>query len=287
MHPNAPDISHHPLRAARQELHTLALLGIPWAHLAPHTGIAHATQTPTTTIESKPIHKPEPKSDSKPEPRPPATLAPPSTPAAATAPPHRPRPTAAAGDKHQCLTELRDRYERESIVAQRITGWNNIVFADGDPDAHLMFIGEAPGEDEDMQGLPFVGRAGKKLNEMIRAMGYARDSVYIANILKVRPPNNRTPTAEEAELDGPFLLEQIAIVQPRVIVTLGKPAAHYLLRESRSMGQLRGTWHEYNGIPLMPTYHPAYLLRAYTPENRQKVWSDLQQVVAKLQSFAQ
>jgi len=286
MNHTTPRAPHQTLRMARQELRTLTLLGIPWAHLAPQevtAGVAvedspprreptpRTPPAPTTTIEPKPAPRPAPRptpaTATKPAAHPPLTLSP------------------ATGEKHERLAELRERYERESLVAQRITGWNNIVFADGDPDAQLMFIGEAPGEDEDIQGLPFVGRAGKKLNDMIRAMGYARESVYIANILKVRPPNNRTPTAEEAELDGPFLLEQIGIVRPRVIVTLGKPAAHYLLRETRPMGQLRGTWHEHNGIPVMPTYHPAFLLRAYTPENRQKVWSDLQQVVTKLQSL--
>jgi len=188
------------------------------------------------------------------------------------------------------LEELRERYERESIVAKTITGWNNVVFSDGSPDAALMFIGEAPGADEDATGVPFVGRAGQKLTEMIGAMKLDREAegsrgVYIANVLKVRPPNNRTPTPEEAMHDGAFLEEQIAIVQPRVIVSLGKPAAHFLLRTSDSMGSLRGVWHEYRGIPVMPTYHPAYLLRAYTPENRRRVWSDLQQAMMKLREL--
>jgi DNA polymerase len=161
-------------------------------------------------------------------------------------------------------------------------GWNNIVFGDGDPGARLMFIGEAPGADEDEQGIPFVGRAGKKLTEMIIAMGYSRETVYIANILKVRPPNNRTPTIDEAAQEGPYLIEQIRIIQPEVIVTLGKPAANFLLGNREAMGAMRGTWHDCMGIPLMPTYHPAYLLRAYTPDNRQKVWSDLQQVIDRL-----
>ncbi len=182
------------------------------------------------------------------------------------------------------------RYERESVVAKTITGWTNIVFSDGCPDAALMFIGEAPGADEDATGVPFVGRAGQKLTEMIGAMKLDRAArgsrgVYITNVLKVRPPNNRTPTPEEAMHDGGFLEEQIAIVEPKVIVTLGKPAAHFLLRTSDSMGSLRGVWHQYQGIPVMPTYHPAYLLRAYTPENRRRVWSDLQQAMMKLREL--
>lgn len=153
-----------------------------------------------------------------------------------------------------------------------------------------MFVGEAPGADEDASGIPFVGRAGQKLNEMISAMNLDRSAhgargVYIANVLKVRPPNNRTPTPEEAMLDGVYLEEQIRIVRPSVIVTLGKPAVNYLLRSTESMGSLRGVWHEYEGIPLMPTYHPAYLLRAYTPENRRRVWSDLQAAMTKLRDL--
>lgn len=189
---------------------------------------------------------------------------------------------AAEGGKAARLNTLRERYERESPLVTSMPGWNNIVFGDGSPDADLMFIGEAPGADEDAQGIPFVGRAGKKLNEMIIAMGLRREDVYIANVLKVRPPNNRTPTPDEAAADGPFLVEQVDIIQPRVIVTLGKPAANFLLENNASMGSMRGRWHEFRGVPLMPTYHPAYLLRAYTPENRKKVWSDLQAALAKL-----
>lgn len=184
--------------------------------------------------------------------------------------------------KAAALAKLRARYEKESVVAKQMPGWNNIVFGDGDPDARLMFVGEAPGAEEDKRGIPFVGRAGQKLNEMIKAMGLTRESVYIANILKVRPPDNRTPTPEEAELDGPFLKEQIAIIQPRVIVTLGKPAAQYLLQSRESMSSLRGRWFEFQSIPVMPTFHPAYLLRAYTDENRRKVWSDLKQAMSRL-----
>lgn len=188
----------------------------------------------------------------------------------------------AGGSKAEMLAELRERYEREAVVPRMIEGWNRIVFSDGSADAELMFIGEAPGADEDAQGVPFVGRAGQKLTEMIIAMGLKREDVYIANVLKVRPPGNRTPTPEEAALDGPYLVEQIRIVCPRVIVTLGLPAARFLLNSMESMGAMRGRWHEFEGIAVMPTYHPAYLLRAYTPENRKKVWSDLQMAMGRL-----
>lgn len=188
----------------------------------------------------------------------------------------------AGGSKAEMLAELRERYEHEAVVPRMIEGWNRIVFSDGSADAELMFIGEAPGADEDAQGVPFVGRAGQKLTEMILAMGLKREDVYIANVLKVRPPGNRTPTPEEASLDGPYLVEQIRIVRPRVIVTLGLPAARFLLNSMESMGAMRGRWHEFEGIAVMPTYHPAYLLRAYTPENRKKVWSDLQMAMGRL-----
>ena len=186
-------------------------------------------------------------------------------------------------DKSAALAALLERYRTSTdTAAQLIEGWTNIVFHDGDPDAALMFIGEAPGADEDASGVPFVGRAGQKLNEMIRAMGLSRESVYIANVLKVRPPNNRDPSAHEKMADGPYLREQIRIVRPRAIVTLGRPASTFVLGRDASMGSLRGRWSEYEGAPVMPTYHPAYLLRSYTPENRQRVWSDLQQVMVRL-----
>jgi DNA polymerase len=145
-----------------------------------------------------------------------------------------------------------------------------------------MFVGEAPGAEEDKQGRPFVGRSGQLLEKMINAMGLAREDVYIANVLKCRPPDNRTPTPGEAMLCGPYLREQIRIIQPSVIVTLGKPAAQLLLDTKEAMGKLRGRWFEYEGIPLMPTFHPAYLLRQYTQENRAKVWSDLQQAMGRI-----
>ena len=184
--------------------------------------------------------------------------------------------------KQRELDELRTRYERESPLVTEIHGWTNIVFGIGDPDARLMFVGEAPGADEDAQGEPFVGRSGQLLTKMIEAMGLSRETVYIANVLKVRPPGNRTPTLDEASKDGPFLIEQIRIIEPEVIVTLGKPAANLLLGNSEAMGKMRGRWREYAGVPLMPTYHPAFLLRSYTEENRRKVWSDLTMAMDRL-----
>lgn len=203
-------------------------------------------------------------------------------PVSARAPIEQPIPGDARADKQRRLDELRARYERESPLVTEMPGWTNIVFGVGDPDARLMFVGEAPGADEDAQGIPFVGRSGQLLTKMIEAMGLSRETVYIANVLKVRPPENRTPTLDEAGKDGPFLLEQIRIIEPEIIVTLGKPAANLLLGNSEAMGRMRGRWHEYAGVPLMPTYHPAFLLRSYTEENRRKVWADLSMAVERL-----
>lgn len=154
---------------------------------------------------------------------------------------------------------------------------HNIVFGVGAPKAELVFVGEGPGEEEDRQGIPFVGAAGQLLSKMIGAMGFSRDQVYICNVVKCRPPNNRNPEPDEITACEPFLQAQLATVQPKVIVTLGKFAAQTLLRDSTSITRLRGNWREYCGIKLMPTFHPAYLLR--DPTQKKVVWDDLQQVM--------
>ena len=161
-------------------------------------------------------------------------------------------------------------------------GRKNIVFGVGDPQAGLMFVGEGPGAEEDQRGEPFVGRAGQKLDEMIKAIGLTRAQVYIANIVKCRPPNNRDPEPDEVATCSPYLFRQIEAIAPKVIVTLGLPAARTLLSLRGGIGAARGNWHSFRGIPVMPTFHPAYLLRAYTMENRRKVWEDLQAARAKL-----
>ena len=161
-------------------------------------------------------------------------------------------------------------------------GRTNLVFGDGNPEADLMFVGEGPGEQEDLRGLPFVGRAGELLTQMIeKGLGILRSDVYICNVVKCRPPSNRTPLADEVSTCSPFLDGQIAAVKPKVIVTLGKPAASLLLGRDVAITRVRGTWHEYKGIPLMPTLHPAYILRQYTAENRRMVWEDLKAALAK------
>lgn len=155
-------------------------------------------------------------------------------------------------------------------------GRRKIVFGDGNPGAEILFIGEGPGEQEDRTGLPFVGRAGELLTQMIeKGMGIPRSDVYICNIVKCRPPGNRNPLPPEVSACRPFLDGQIEAIAPKVIVTLGKPAASLLLDREISITRERGTWQTYRGIPLMPTLHPAYVLRQYTPENRRAVWQDL------------
>ena len=159
-----------------------------------------------------------------------------------------------------------------------------IVFGSGNPNADLVFVGEGPGADEDEQGFPFVGRAGKKLTEIIeKGMNLNREKdTYICNIVKCRPPNNRDPKPDEITACKPFLIKQLQTIQPKAIVALGKPAASTLLGRTVPIMKERGNWYEYEGIPLMLTLHPAYLLRAYTIENRRNVMNDMNKVLKKL-----
>lgn len=165
------------------------------------------------------------------------------------------------------------------VLAQTRT---RTVFGEGDPDAKIMFIGEGPGETEDQTGRPFVGRAGNLLDTMIAGMGLKREQVFIANIVKCRPPENREPAPDEVALCTPYLEKQIEIIRPKVIVTLGRPAAHHMLRSKENISKLRGIWQTWRGIKLMPTFHPAYILRNYTPATRAAVWDDLKKVMAEL-----
>jgi DNA polymerase len=162
-------------------------------------------------------------------------------------------------------------------------GRQNIVFGVGNPQAHLVFVGEAPGADEDQQGEPFVGKAGQLLTKMIEAMGYAREDVYICNVIKCRPPGNRNPEPDEVAACEPFLKKQLAALRPRMIVTLGKFAAQCLLRDDTPISRLRGNFRTYEGISLMPTFHPAYLLR--DPSKKKEAWTDLKAVNAALKKL--
>lgn len=208
--------------------------------------------------------------------------------AAAAPPPAAPRPepvpddaappvraTPAATALSPSLAAVREALG-ECTRCRLAEGRNRIVFGDGAPDADLLFVGEGPGEQEDRQGLPFVGRAGELLTQMIeKGLRIPRSAVYICNIVKCRPPNNRTPLADEVATCRVFLDGQIDAVRPKVIVALGKPATSLLLGRDVSITRVRGIWQDYRGHPVMPTFHPAFLLRQYTPENRRLVWEDL------------
>jgi uracil-DNA glycosylase family 4 len=182
-------------------------------------------------------------------------------------------------DREQALRVIREDLG-ECTRCRLHKGRKQIVFGTGNPNAELMFVGEAPGADEDEQGLPFVGRAGQLLTNMIKAMGLQREDVYIANIIKCRPPSNRTPERDECETCAPFLLRQINAIQPKAIVALGSVAARTLLGLNEPMANLRGQWFDFRGVPLAVTYHPAYLLR--DPRQKKEAWKDLQMVMKQL-----
>ncbi|MEZ4846393.1 MAG: uracil-DNA glycosylase [Bdellovibrionota bacterium] len=158
-------------------------------------------------------------------------------------------------------------------------GRKNIVFGVGNPKADLVIVGEAPGRDEDQQGEPFVGAAGQLLTDILAAIGLARSDVYICNVIKCRPPNNRPPETDEIEQCSPFVQAQIDAINPKLICTLGKFATQTLLKTERSITSLRGNFQDYKGIPLMPTFHPAYLLR--NPEAKKDVWEDMKKIHAE------
>ncbi len=196
------------------------------------------------------------------------------------------------GDREARLAQLRDRHDAECPHCTSARAHTKTVFGEGSAHAKVFFVGEAPGETEDQLGRPFVGRAGQKLDEMIKAMGYRREDCYIANVLKSRPPNNRTPLPAEIAQCGPYLVEQILIIRPMVLVPLGGPATQLLLKVETGITKLRGHWTHWvppdgSGIapiPVMPTFHPAYLLRNYTQQTRSEVWSDLKAVVERVRS---
>jgi uracil-DNA glycosylase len=192
-------------------------------------------------------------------------------------------------NKAKLLEPIRERVCACTKCAHLACSRTQTVFGVGNPDADLMFIGEAPGVDEDQQGEPFVGRAGQLLTKIIKAMNFTREDVYIANILKCRPDmpsgsfGNRAPTAKEMQTCRPYLVEQIDVIQPKILVALGAVAVEGLLGMRGTMRELRGRWHTYNGIPLMITYHPAYLLRNQAPSEKRKVWEDMLQVLERLE----
>ncbi len=203
----------------------------------------------------------------------------------------KPAPRAAsapAGDKAARFAAMRARVIVCEKCPHLVKSRTQVVFGVGNIDAELMFVGEAPGADEDLQGEPFVGKAGQLLTKIIEAMGFTRGDIYIGNVLKCRPDmpdgesGNRKPTTSEMETCLPYLREQIDLIQPRVLVALGATAMQGLLNETASMASLRGRWHEFQGIPLMATYHPAYLLRNQLMSEKRKVWEDMLQVLEHL-----
>lgn len=210
-----------------------------------------------------------------------------SRPVAATAPAIAARPAATEPASPSKLDPA-ERRARLQVLADEAASCNRCVlhekrqrsvFARGSPDSEIVFVGEGPGRDEDLQGLPFVGAAGQLLDKMIAAMGYGRDEVYICNVVKCRPPENRTPRPEEAIACSRFLVPQLHAVSPKVVVALGRCAAQ-ALGVAEATGAWRGRWGAFEGIPVLPTYHPAFLLRS--PEQKRTVWEDLQLVMARL-----
>ncbi len=192
-------------------------------------------------------------------------------------------PVLPAATKRANLAELDETQVRGCTKCRLSETRMQTVFGEGDIDASIFFVGEGPGENEDQTGRPFVGRAGQLLDKMILAMGLTRAQVFIANIVKCRPPDNRVPLVDEVETCTPYLVQQLEVIRPKVIVTLGLPAVKYMLTSPKiTMGSVRGRWHDWRGIRLMPTYHPSYVLRNYTEATRQTVWSDLQQVMKEV-----
>ncbi len=213
----------------------------------------------------------------------------PAPPPAPTSEPPSNSPSPAAAAKAAAFAELRTRVLACVKCPHLASSRQTVVFGVGNIDSPLMFVGEAPGADEDEQGEPFVGKAGQLLTKIIQAMGLQRDDVYIGNILKCRPDTpgqsagNRKPRPDEMATCLPYLHEQIDLIQPKVLVALGATAVEGLLGKTIGITKLRGTWQTYRNIPLMPTYHPAYLLRNQAMSEKRKVWEDMLQVMEKLQ----
>ena len=263
---------------------------------APSASVASADRAPRGAAEPARAPRAEPRTEPRADVRPAATAAAMDrAPAVAASPALAPlvdRIAPPAGDsKAARLAALDALHARACAHCTTATAHTRLVFGEGNPDAALVFVGEAPGETEDRLGRPFVGRAGEKLDEMIAAMGLRRQDVYIANVLKSRPPDNRTPLAHEIDACGPYLLAQLAVIRPQVIVTLGGPASKLLLASELGITRLRGVLARVSlgaaegqpfEIPVMPTFHPAYLLRNYTMETRQQVWEDLKKVMGVL-----
>lgn len=270
-----------PARARRllaQHLRTDQLLGLD--AVPTHPAPTHAEQ-PTQTQKPAVID------------RGPAEFAKPAAPPPASSPRLTPAPPPIDLDpslpKDEALAQLREHLATNEAVLAKLLPGTQLVFGEGDPNAEIMFIGEGAGADEARTGRPFVGKAGQLLDQMIKAMGLSREGVYITNVVHFQPPGNRVPTPDEVDLGWPYMIGQVQIVKPKVIVAVGGTSAKALLNTTTGITRLRGQWHKFDavqidgqGIPLMPTFHPAFLLRSYTRENRSKVWNDLLAVLAHL-----
>jgi DNA polymerase len=280
------------LEATVRHLEELQTRGVRFVKVSPE--ILSRLATPRSTAAGSrrpfapaPASAPAAGAHSRPAFSPPPAAQRPTRPTESSAPP-RAQPFALEA-KAAAFADLRRRVLPCVKCPPLVEARKNVVFGVGDMNAQLMFVGEAPGADEDAQGEPFVGKAGQLLDRIIRAMGLTRGSVYIANILKCRPDTpgqsagNRKPTPEEMQTCIPYLQEQIDLIQPKVLVALGATAVEGLLGKSTvGITRLRGNWRTYRGIPLMPTYHPAYLLRNQAVSEKRRVWEDMLQVMEKL-----
>jgi DNA polymerase len=291
---------HQLLDGAIQHLQELQASGVRFVSLSPETLAALRQPRPAAPASipyAPPASAPRPVAPvaAKPAPITPKPVEPKPAPAQVLSLPlsgQTPAPPVAPAlspeAKAAAFAELRQRATACVRCPNLVAARKNVVFGVGDINARLMFIGEAPGADEDSQGEPFVGKAGQLLTRIIQTMGLTRESVYIGNILKCRPDTpgqasgNRKPTPEEMQTCIPYLHEQIDLIRPQVIVALGGTAVEGLLGKTIGITKLRGQWRTYRGIPLMPTYHPAYLLRNQSLSEKRRVWEDMLQVMGKL-----
>jgi uracil-DNA glycosylase family 4 len=294
-----PDVYDQLLDATIQHLEGLKASGVRYLSVSPQS-LAGLRQSSTRQVRPNPLasrgpsHSVTPQKPIGPGPAPAAAISSPGSEPAAPKP-LLGQPTAVSSAaaltpeaKAAAFAELRQRVMPCRKCAHLAAARKNVVFGVGDINAQLMFVGEAPGADEDQQGEPFVGKAGQLLTKIIQTMGLSRGSVYIANILKCRPDTpgqaagNRKPTPEEMQTCIPYLQEQIDLIQPKVIVALGATAVEGLLGKTIGITRLRGQWRTYRGTPLMPTYHPAYLLRNQALSEKRRVWEDMLQVMERL-----
>jgi DNA polymerase len=266
-------LRHRLLLSLRSE-QALGLRAIPRGTIEAPTKMTETLQAPRSP--STPAQAQQPMLYGQP-------ATPPAKPVSLPTAPAFDAPPLTLDEKRARLAAMEEKEVRTCPKCRLCQTRTHTVFGEGDPDAKIFFIGEGPGENEDLTGRPFVGRAGQLLDKMIAAMGLRREQVYIANIVKCRPPANRPPALDEVATCTPYLERQLEIIRPRVIVTLGRPSASYMLNNPKmTMGSVRGRWHAWRGIKLMPTFHPSYVLRSYTEETRKAVWSDLQQVMEEL-----